>query len=337
MNKKANELLEAQLRFTLKSYKGKQLEKKIALNIDLIFDYLKDVTANELISKEQIEASVQSVLCEVPLNTEMLDVMYTLVLGVADLELLEKTAIKDLMSKKSYKLIVDQIAASGSLREESIARVMDSALYSELISEVLYNGIKDYLLDENFLVKMRGVSALVKAGRWGINMSMPKLDETVEETTKAYIQENIKRTVGLSKTFLEHAFDDKRVKSISNTLWKELKDKKLNTFTAALDEDLADELIGIGEQLWDDSRNSGFVFEIFSGGAGIWLEAYGHKPIIQLLETIGIGKDGITAQVQAYAPAVVKAAEQSGYLEASIRDHLKSFYSCKEVRDILER
>lgn len=337
MNDKANELLEAQLRFTLKSYKGKQLDKKIAINIDLIFEYLKDVNANDLISKEQIETSVRSVLCEAPLNAELLDMIYTLVLGVADLDLLKKTAIKDLLSKKSYNLIVDKVVGAGSLRQESIAGVMDSTVYSELISDVLYNGIKDYLLDKNFLVKMRGVSALIKAGRWGINMSMPKLDETVEETTKAYIQENIKRTVGLSKAFLEHELDDKQVKSTANAIWKKLKQKKLDTFTKALDDGAADELIGIGEQLWEDIRKSGFVVEICSDVAGFWLEAYGDQPIIQLLEDIGIGKDGITSQVQAYAPSVVKAAEESGHLEASIRHHLKAFYNRKEVREILER
>ncbi len=168
-------------------------------------------------------------------------------------------------------------------------------------------------------------------------MSMPKLDETVEDTTKAYIQENIKRTVGLSKSFLEHQFDDKRIKSIANTIWKELKGKKLGTFTKMLDEAVTEELIGIGELLWEDIRKSGFVVEICSEVTGIWLETYGHQPITQLLDNIGIGKDGVTSQVQAYAPSVVKAAEKSGYLEANIRHHLKAFYSRKEVREILER
>ena len=40
MNDKQNELLDAHLRFTLKSYKGKQLDKKIAFNIDFIFEHL---------------------------------------------------------------------------------------------------------------------------------------------------------------------------------------------------------------------------------------------------------------------------------------------------------
>ena len=337
MNDKQNDLLEAHLRFTLKSYKGKQLDKKIAFNIDFIFEHLKDVSANDLITKEQVAASVQSVVCEAPLNAELLDMVHTLVLGVAELDVLEKTAIKDLVGKKSYNLIVDKIVASGSLREESIARVMDSSVYSELISDVLYHGIKDYLLDENFLVKMRGVSTLVKAGRWGLNMSMPKLDETVEETTKAYIQENIKRTVGLSKAFLDHEFDDKRVKSIANTIWKELRGKKIGTFTKVLDDEATDEIIGIGELLWEDIRQSGFVVEICSEVAGLWLDAYGQQPIIELLDSMGIGKDGITSQVQAYAPSVVKAAEQSGYMEAYIRHQLKAFYSRKEVREILER
>ncbi len=336
MSDKAKQLLDAQVRFILNEYQGEQLDKKVSDTLECLYQHLEAVTANDLVNQEQVAATVKAVLFTKPLKAELLDIIYTMLLEVVDLDVLKKTAIKDLLSKKSYNLFVNKIVQSDSVRQEGIGLAMESDLYSELISDVLYNGIKDYLLDENFLVKMRGVSALVKAGKWGISKTMPKLDSSIESTVKPYIQENIKRTVSLSKVFLEQELDEKRIKVIANSVWKELRTQKLASFTDSLDEDNLEELMGIAEKVWEDLRKSEFPMVICSELIGSWLEAYGDQPVTELLDSIGIGKEGMTSQIQAYAPSIVKQAEASGCLEALVREQLEPFYRSKELQQILD-
>jgi hypothetical protein len=336
VNDKAKQLWDAQVRFSLKQYQGKQLDKKIAETIESLYSQLKTVTPNDLVEKEQLGLTVRAVLFTQPLKAELLDMIYTVASQAADLDTLKKTAIKDLLSKKSYNLFVNQLVASDTARQKGIGLTMESELYSELISDVLYHGIKDYLLDENFLVKMRGVSALVKASKWGIGKALPQLDSSIETTVKPYIQANIKRTVSLSKTFLEHELDEKRIKVIANSIWKELRTQKLATFTDSIDDETLDELIGIAEQVWEDIRTREVLMDVCSQLIEVWFETYGDQPITETLDSIGFGKEGIVSQLQAYATAIVQQAEASGYLEARIREQLEPFYRSNEFKQILD-
>jgi hypothetical protein len=333
---KGSKLLEAHIQFTLKGYQGKQLDKKIADTIDSLFEQLTEVTANELVDKNQITETIRTMLLEAPVNAEFLVMILTMLLGTIELELLHQTAVKDVLSKKSYNLFVKKIVESDAMRTNAIGRMMESDVYAELISNVLFNGIKDYLGGENSLVnKLPGVSSLFKAGKRSIGKSIPSLDANIEATTKSYIHANIKRSVSLSKTFLENDLDEKRIKSIANEIWKKLARQKLSTFTKPLDEETLEEFICIGNKVWDDVRTSDFLPEICSQVAGLWLETYGDQPITQLLDSIGIGKAGIIAQIQTYAPAIVQKAEESGYLEAQIRAQLAPFYQSNEFKQIV--
>jgi hypothetical protein len=337
MTNKESKLLEAHVQFTLKGYQSKQLDKKIADTIDAVFEQLADVTANELVDNNKITETVRTMLLEAPVKAEFLVMILTMLLGMIELDLLHETAIKDLLSKKSYNLFVKKFVESDAMRTNAIGRMMESDVYAELISDVLYNGIKDYIAGDSSLVnKLPGVSALFKAGKRSIGKSIPSLDASIEATTKSYIHANIKRSVSLSKSFLENDLDEQRIKSIANGIWKQLGTQKLSTFTKTLDEETLEEFIGIGNKVWEDVRKSDFLVKICSQMAGLWLETYGDQPIAQLLDSIGIGKQGIISQLQAYAPDIVQKAEESGYLEAQIRAQLAPFYKSKELKQILK-
>jgi hypothetical protein len=335
VNGKKNELLEAHVRFTLKSYQGRQLDKKISDSIDAIFEYFSDVTANDVVDKDQIADTIRSVVFDAQLQPQVLDMVYSVLLAAVDLDLMHKTAIKDVLSKDSYDLFANRIAQSSIIRKKVIARTMESAVYTELISDVLYNGIKGYLVDENFLVKMPGVSSLIKAGKWGLNKSMPGLDASVEATTKPYVHDNIKRTIKLSKTILERELDEQGLKHIADGIWKKLRTTKLSTLTGPLDEQTCDEWIGIGEQLWEDIRTSELANQLSTALSDFWLENYGDQAITEVLNSVGIGREGVIAQLQVYAPAIIRTATDSGYLEARIRAQLLPFYESKEFSEIL--
>lgn len=335
MNDTANDLLEAHVQFALDAYRGENLDNTIADTVDAIFEQCKEVTGNQIVTRELLTDTARTVLFDAPIRPALLDMVKTILLGMDELDVVHNTAIKDLLSKRSYKLLVNKLVETDVLRKIIVARAMESTVYSELISDVLYNGIKGYLLDENFLVKMRGVSALVKAGKWGISKSLPKLDETIESSTKPYIQANIERSIELSQEFLESKLDEDNIKSVANSIWKQLRTKKLSSLSTTLNDETIDELAGIAERIWEDIRKSKSADKICSAIAGLWLETYGDQAILPLLDSIGIGKDEIISQIQAYAPAIAQQAEDSGLLEARIRAQLTPFYASKKARKIL--
>jgi hypothetical protein len=175
----------------------------------------------------------------------------------------------------------------------------------------------------------------VKAGKWGISKSMPKLEASIESSSKPYIQANIERIIDMSKEFLERELDAQNLKHIANDKWKELRIKKLSSLSRGRDAASVDEFVDMLARLWEDIRQRESAHDICSAIAGLWLERYGDQPIIPLLNAIGIGKDDIITQIQAYAPTIVRQATQSGLLEERIRAQLAPFYASAKVRKIL--
>ncbi len=336
---KAEKLFEAQVRHILEEYEGEKLNTKIANAIEILYQLLEDKTAKDLVgqglNQERIKSTLSRALSSASVKDELLDMVYTVLVGMLESELYKTNSFDELISKNSYDLVIEKIIGYEEFRHKIISCAVDSEVYAELISDVLYQGIKDYILEENFLAKMRGVSSLFKAGKWGVNKSMPKLDSMVENTVKPYIQSNIKRTISLSKTSLNRALDEKRIEGIAENTWQDFGSQPLSCVARRVDEKDVDDLLCIASHVLEDFGQSTFIVELCSQMIELWLEIYGNESIEDLLNSLGLDKDLLAAEIQAHAPHISQWVIENGYLESWIRTELKPFYESVAVEIIL--
>ncbi len=62
---------------------------------------------------------------------------------------------------------------------------------------------------------------------------------------------------------------------------------------------------------------------------------YGDRPIADLIDEAGIGRDDILTMVNAIAPQAVEAAIADGWLEQAVRDRFAPFFASPAVAAIL--
>ena len=64
---------------------------------------------------------------------------------------------------------------------------------------------------------------------------------------------------------------------------------------------------------------------------------YGDKPVIELLAAVGVDRDMVMAEVDAYALPVIDVLREEGYLEALIRRRLAPFYKSAAAKKLLQQ
>ena len=62
---------------------------------------------------------------------------------------------------------------------------------------------------------------------------------------------------------------------------------------------------------------------------------YGSTKLSKLLEMVGVNKKLLQEEALSIVPAIIEVADESGFLEETIRRRFEPFYASKEVTKLL--
>jgi hypothetical protein len=63
---------------------------------------------------------------------------------------------------------------------------------------------------------------------------------------------------------------------------------------------------------------------------------YGSRPVIELLNDVGVTEDVVTTEVVTFVLPIIEVLREEGYLEALVRRRLSGFYKSAAARKMLE-
>ena len=64
---------------------------------------------------------------------------------------------------------------------------------------------------------------------------------------------------------------------------------------------------------------------------------YGERPLTELLGDLGVSREVVMAEIDAYAIPVIDVLREEGYVEALVRRRLTPFYKSAAARKILHQ
>lgn len=320
-------LLEAHVEHELARFRGKQVEQSIRETVATLFKWLKTVTLRELISAEQIIELIARNVVEPPLPgeiTELASVMSRRVLAAPQNA---HTALKDICPRSAYDAAVAKIASMHGARAAFIHRLVTSSVYAAQISDVLYTGIKDYLLTENILAqKVPGLASLIKFGKYAVNKTMGTLEAAVEKTVKSYIEANLANTLRRSEKSINEHFSEAHIVDMGARLWDGLAPTHLSDFARFVDAGDMDDGVALGVDFWQHFRKTRYFSAIYGDLVLAFYERHGDSTLSQLALRFGVTqKRVVTELVQLLTPVLASAAARA-LLEQLIRDRLEKFY-----------
>ncbi|MGB3622951.1 MAG: hypothetical protein WBA20_16525 [Ketobacter sp.] len=332
----AAKLQEAHVRFMLSRLQADGLLQTIDREVSEIYQWGATVTLEEVLDRDLLVKTVLRLVEHAPFNQALRDIVVKSTVTVIQSELNDGTNITSLVPKGEYDKAVSHFAQFEKLRMDIIHLILESPVYSELITDVLYHGIKDYVMTENVVVKkVPGVSALMKAGAKQLNKAMPKLEAAAEGTIKKFIAGNLRSSVELSEKVLNNALSEGNIKTIADHFWSTVSEKEFSKFKGYVTEQDIDDSIAIGDTLWAELRTTEYLHNMIAKVIVHILDENGSKPLAELATEIGYTQDYISDELKQILPGLLGREALWNLIEQRIRGNLDDFYSSEECSQAL--
>ena len=336
MDQAIKALLEAHVQHELGRFKSKKYRQTIREETAAVFNWIKKITLKEIVTPEQVIGIIERNVVEMPVAggiTELAGEMSQRVLASPKNK---KTALEDIFPRKPYDDIVDKIGGMESARKAVISRFVNSSVYSQQISEVLFIGIKEYLLAENiFAQKVPGIASLIKLGKFAVNKTMHPLEVAVEKTVKTYIEKNLGNTIRRSEKSLNNYFDEPHIIEMGEEIWTSISRTKLSEYFKMLGVGDMEDFLIIGYDFWMHFRKTPYFREIYTDLVHFFFEKYGDRELELIAEDVGVTEKMVVNELTQSLSHGIEKAYAIGFLEERIRARLEDFYLSSQTMELM--
>lgn len=331
MNSQCKAMLEAHVTFEHKQWQGKTLNKRLREESKAFWGWAESVTLNDFSNAAQVTDIARRFTAEMPLPDELAGIIGTIAKHLVELPVNLDTSVAEVISDELFDEGVELMVELKHLREEVVRQSINGPLYATMVSEILYNGIRDYLTSDNAIAqKVPGMSKLIKKGGDALSKRMPNL----EERLRGFIEKNMENTVTQSEKFLLNALSDERLRHIAEEIWELVQESHLSV-AQVLNEDEVDAIVAYGLRFWLELRETDYLQALIGEAIEKVFTEYGDTTLSELLCRLGVTRKLIEKETLTLGPQLVKVLEDSGYLEATIRRRLEPFYNSKQAQAVI--
>ena len=335
MHATAQALLDAHARHVMKQLSGTALGDLLDEETAGFWDWLADRPVKSVVDEVWVRDFLLRNVFEVTPDERLLTQIGVIAARAMKSPLNGQTRLEELLNAREYDVIVDRLIELKEVRHQIVRAVMQNASVTQLISDLVYNGVKHYLMEDGGLAKkVPGMSSLMKIGK-GIMDHMGSLDAALENALKSYVKRNTRATMEMSERLVERALETPRLKSASRQFWQQIKSVPLDRATRYVKDDDVDDVVVIGSTLWNHFRQTTYARELLNELVHAWFEQWGNDPAITALQSIGLDKKRLQHETRAVLTPIIAELESSGHLEARVKVHLQTFYASSEVTMVL--
>ena len=334
----ANALLEQHVKHELASLKGAKLRRFLATEVDEVLGYAGTITLNRLTSVAQVMGVIQRIVINMELDAGIPEMAAELATEVLNAPVQKTSRLRDIITREQATGFLEEALELRQQRERVISEIMAHPVYQELVSNVVYQGVVNYLYEDNLITKsVPGVGSMMKFGKRWANKAVPGLDESFERRFKAWLADSLPGLIARSEQFLHRALTDEELRDSVMAAWVAVEDRTIEELHEGLGDVQLQEFVVLGYEFWLQFRKTAY----FEGCARAVVEhlfaMYGDRPVIELLSDVGVDRDLVLAEVDALAVPVIDVLREEGYLEALIRRRLEPFYKSAAAQKILQQ
>ncbi len=333
----AEALQQLHVEFLLNRIQGAELAATISREAAAFYAWGDGAVINTVIDAEKLKAHISRLVQTLPFTGELRDIVVKGILAGVETELNDSANLRTLVPKKEYDKAISHFAQFEKVRMDIVRVVLESPIYSELISDVLYHGIKDYVLKENPLTKnVPGVGSLMKLGAKGLNKAMPKLEETAESTIKKFINANLRSSVDLSERILNNALSEDNIRTIADHFWGAVSEKEFGRARKYVEADKIDSTAKLVEDFWQEIRSTEYLHNMIHQIVDHIFEKHGMRTVSDLLNSLGYDQAFVVPELQKMLPDLLQQEVVKTLAEQRIRANLQDFYSSPAVQDLFK-
>lgn len=333
---RASALLDAHVAYVLAQMRGPLLEEWLDAEIDLALVDADRITLEESVSREMIKGTAHSYAIELELAGAIPELVGDIARAIHEHEQHSRTSLRDLVSDRVFGQFVEKLLELRELREWLVHEIVVQPVYAELATDTLIEGMRGYLhARAKKATDVRGIAAALRVGRALGGDALPKVEDAIEESVRAYLNKNLSSILAKSERFLVDHFDEERVREILLGLWDEVKKRKVDSALSTVSSRDIEDLFVIAYEYWRELRDTEYYRVMIDAGIDGFFDKYGEFTLRELLDELGIGREIMRREALRFAPPVLATLHEKGLLEPYVRRHLEGFYRSDAALAIL--
>lgn len=329
-------LFEAHVKHEVAALKGAKLKKFLEQEVDELLGYAEKVPLGRLISPEQVMGVIKRIAMDMELDAGIPELAAEMAAEVLKAPVQADTTLGEILSREQASGFIEEALELRQQRERIISEIMAHPVYQELVSNVVYHGLVNYLYEDNLITRsVPGVGSVMKFGKRMANKAVPGLDETFERRIKAWLADSLPGLIVRSEQFLHRALTDDELRDSVMAAWVSLENQTIAELQDGLGEVELQEFVVLGYDFWLNFRKTAY----FEGCARAVVEhlfaKYGDRPVMDLLNDIGVTRDVIVTEIAELGLPIIDVLHKEGYVEALVRRRLGSFYKSAAAKKLL--
>ena len=334
----ADALLEQHVKHELSSLKGAKLRRFLAQEVDELLGYASQVTLGRLTSAEQVMGLIRRVVINMELDPGIPELAGEMAAEVLNAPIQKATKLSQIITREQATGLLEQTLELRRQREQVISEIMAHPVYQEMVSNLVYQGVVNYLYEDNALTKsVPGVGSIMKFGKRMANRAVPGLDESFERRFKTWLSDSLPGHTSRSEQFLNKSLTDDELRDSVMAVWVSLEDRTIEELREGLGDIQLQEFVVLGYEFWLQFRKTPYFEGCAEAVVTHLFELYGDRPVLDLLKDMGVSRDLVMVEIDGYAMPVIDVLREEGYLEALIRRRLTPFYSSAAARKLLSQ
>lgn len=332
LSAKAQALLDAQVSYALAQLEGKQLEGQIERLLDELLADAKKIKLGEAVTATMIKQTIHRYAIHHEIPPAIPELVGEVARELYQLPVHDDNQLFDLLTDEQFRELMKKIMEMKALRERLIHEAVGNPIYGEMISEVLYHGITDYITKNPLTKKIPGASSMMKLGKSVMDVASPNAEAGI----KRYIGNNINASMRQSEKFLLNNLTDEKLTRVATDIWDEVKLNRIAVFRDYVSEEDIEDFFVIGFEYWRELRKTDYYRELIDAGVDFFFKKYGKSTLNELLDEMGVTRDMMIAEAMHYAPHVLKALNKKKLLEPLVRRQLEPFFHSDAARALLD-
>lgn len=327
-------LLEAHVAFLLEELTGEGLQAALEQELDHALENATKLTLNDVVTRKMIKDTAHVYAVELELQGGIPELVGDIARNLYSEKVIDASTPHELMSDHQFKEMLNKALEMRELRERLVRDAVSNPLYSALVSDILFHGIKGYLTQNALTKNIPGMSSMMKLGK-SVLSAASSLDISIEDNLKKYIQKNTAATLKESEQFLLQKLDDEKLRDIALDIWHDVKKKPLSEYKKLVGSADIEEFFVIGYDYWRELRTTKLYSAVINSGVDSFFDRYGDSTLADLLADIGIERSMMLREAMRFGPHVIKVLKKKKILEPLLRRSLERFYLSDRAAAIL--
>jgi hypothetical protein len=300
---------------------------------------LEDAAAlglEQMVTRDMIKATARTYAVELDLQGGIPELVGDVARALHAHPVHETTQLKDLIPPRRFEDLLDHVLALKSLRRRIVDEVVNSPLYESIASDLLFNGIRDYLARTEVPSGIPGARSALKLGRAVVKRATAGFEDALEESIKRHIGRSVGRVSRETAQPLLDGEHDGALREVAVDSWQRLRELSLGELRGDLSALDVEELFVTIYEWWKELRRTPFIASMIDAGIDTFFDKYGDQTLAALLEDLGIDRALMRQEALRFAPHVVAQLHAAGRLEPAVRRLLAPFYRSGVVEKVLK-